>query len=101
MAEFLDQDAIDDLLNTSIDVDSETTKTDTANEQRKNSSLVTKRIFKPSFRPKMRFDYNYRSPVIKREDLLIDPEQINEEAKTKSVVWTLRNYNSARRKKKY
>jgi len=96
MAEILDQKAIDELLNGSLDIGDDTEEfVDEAVET--STPKTGKKIIKPILRRRLRFDYNYESPVIKREKIVIDPSDDTDLDSSQPVVYTIGAYNAMRK----
>jgi len=79
MAEKISKDDIDELLNGSPEAEQAIVKQDTQKSPTKNQ------FFKPKQERRLRFEYKYRSPIIKKEDIVIDPET-SEDLKEGSVI---------------
>ncbi len=97
MAEILDQNAIDDLLNSSFDMDEETVVDSDIDVEKPKSK--SRKVIKPENKPSLKFDFRYVSPIIKKESIILDPETAEKDLDDKPVVWTLQGYNMNRRKK--
>ncbi|MFC1477260.1 hypothetical protein ACFL6L_02225 [candidate division KSB1 bacterium] len=97
MADILDQKAIDDLLNSTLDFDETAEETEEVHTETAAPSK-SKRIIKPTLDRKLRFDYRYNSPIVKKNSIIIDPlEEQSGTPSDKPVVWTIKNYNLRRR----
>ena len=92
MAEILSQNDIDDLLNSSL----------VEEDYNEVSSVPSgkQKVFKPPKQDNSGFKYEYRSPVIKRESVIFNPNLPIESTRKKVVVRSLANYASYLRKKK-
>lgn len=98
MAEILDQKAIDELLNGSLDIGDETEEfvDDTVETSKPKSG---KKIIKPILTRRLRFDYSYESPVVKKEKIIIDPADDTNVDSNQPIVYTIGAYNARHRNK--
>lgn len=93
MAEILDQKAIDDLLNETIEIDDEENE-QSATETDKSEGRKRGVSFKPVIREK-KIIAPYVSPVLKSEKILYNPqiEEVEEMHIEIPVVRSIKNYN--------
>lgn len=88
MAELLDQSEIDDLLNSNLGEDLFEQEDEYVSEKTPRAT----KIFKSPKKVEFRFKYNYRSPVIKRNDIIYNPNSKAENNNGKVIVRDLINY---------
>ena len=95
MAELLDQKDIDELLNSNFDLNSTVPEEEIISKEVPKSS----KIFKSRKNKTLYFIYPYRSPVIKRENVILNPSNGVSPLNGKIIVRDLRNYAHYLRKK--
>ncbi|MFC1553251.1 hypothetical protein ACFL7D_01345 [candidate division KSB1 bacterium] len=99
MAEILDQSEIDALLNSTFEGDD--SDIDETEEQVADLPKPKKGFFKPAIKPNLHFDFRYTSPVLKSENILLNPTKSNEDFdKDKLVVRSVINYSNLKHKDK-
>ena len=86
MADLLSQQEIDDLLNSSMS-DDEIMEEDTHEKLPHERKIYSYKVYKNS-----RFSFPYNSPVIKKENIVFNPNPESAELLNKVVVRTLDNY---------
>lgn len=92
MAEFINQQEIDALLNSVLNNPNDE-KTDQKKEEKTDSTEPVKnKYFKAQKAEGLRYPSLYRSPIIKKEDVVFDPVHHESEIDGKVVVRTLRNF---------
>lgn len=91
MAEFINQQEIDSLLNSVLNNPTEE-KTDQKKEEKPESAEIKNKYFKAVKEEGLRYPSLYRSPVIKQEDVVFDPDHNETESGGKIVVRTLKNF---------
>ena len=101
MAELLSQSEIDDLLSSTLGEDSDPMASagDMGGDVPAAPSGRQK-IFKPPKKTIDSFKYEYRSPVIKRNNIVLNPMTDSEAGRDKIVVRSLANYADFLRRKK-
>jgi len=100
MADILSQNEIDDLLNSNLGGDLSDSSSSEEGEDIVPVSTGRQKVFKPPRKDNSGFKFEYRSPVIKREQIIFNPNTPIESSKEKVVVRTLPNYSEYLRKKK-
>jgi len=100
MAEILSQNEIDDLLNSSLgDEVSEDAPSENMGDVGASPSGKQK-VFKPPKKDNSSFKFEYRSPVIKKDRVIFNPNVSMESTQERIVVRSLPNYADYLRKKK-
>ena len=89
MADLLSQKEIDNLLNSTISAEETSDKVSEVAEEKVKSRPKT---FAYNKVRKVRFTYQYQSPVIKKENLVFNPDQDTIDFGNKVIVRTLDNY---------
>ena len=92
MAEPLDQSEIDDLLNSAGDFDEpeiDDVGTDELDESAPRRKITNFRT--PEEKP-YRFNFRYKSPIVKSNNYLLNPNEENDPESSQPVVRTLSNY---------
>jgi len=95
MADSLNQNEIDELLNANIGLD----ESGPEPEQFVRESKVNSKVFKRKKDTALRFVYQYRSPVIKKENVIYNPSNGMQSSNGKVVVRDLKNYALYHRKR--
>ena len=95
MADILSQQEIDDLLNSSMS-DDEITEEDTYEKVSQKLKIYSCKVCKNS-----RFSYPYNSPVIKKENIVFDPNPESVNLLNKVAVRTIDNYVKYLKNNKY
>jgi len=88
MANHLEQNDIDELLNSNLDLGTD----EPENESEPVEKPFHNKVFKSRRIKQLRFEYPYRSPVIKKENILYNPNNGNRSSNGKVVVRDLKNY---------
>jgi hypothetical protein len=89
MADLLSQKEIDNLLNSTI---SAAETSDSVSEVAEEKVKSRPKTFAHNKVRSVRFTYSYQSPVIKKENLIFNPEPDKVEIGNKVIVRTLDNY---------
>ncbi len=92
MAEPLEQSEIDDLLNSAGDFDDpdiDDLGTDDLDESTPHRKIANFRT--PEEKP-FRFKFRYKSPIVKSNSYLLNPDEENDPESSQPVVRTLSNY---------
>ncbi|RKY89179.1 hypothetical protein DRQ09_01815 [candidate division KSB1 bacterium] len=90
----LNQDEIDSLLN---QINNEN-NSDTENKENENQLKTYKKIFRPLKKSVEKFQFPRRSPIIKKENVVLNPEPSYIPKKNETVVYTLDGYIKRRYK---
>ena len=89
MADLLSQKEIDNLLNSTISAEETSDSVSEVTEERGKSRPKT---FAHNRVRSVRFTYTYQSPVIKKENLIFNPDPDRDITENKVIVRTLDNY---------
>ena len=88
MDNILEQDDLDELLNSQLDLNPGEQEIETVQMEKP----LHNKVFKSRKIKSLRFVYPYRSPVVKRENILLNPNNGNDFSDGKIVVRDLHNY---------
>ena len=90
MAEMLSQNDIDNLLSGEIgDVPEDTSSNNNELDSTSKSNVT---YFRNHEKPSFRFHYKYRSPILKREKFILDPDAEDDLTPGTIIVRTLNSY---------
>ena len=94
MADLLNSQEINDLLNSVISPEEETTQVETRKKTLPKQKIYSNKVYKNN-----RFSYPYNSPVIKNENIVSNPNPLSVYLLNKVIVRTLDNYVECLKKK--